>query len=209
MTWQWMSSLSRFRAGAPSDNACQANQQNMTWQYGGTVTVTSYPLEGEVYLGRQPGKEQQIGLGATVVVGQWCSSFYNMLDVTGVAAFIIWVSLNPDWAQQNASGCCRMFLQELGHTLTDEHLTACMQNPSTYSLVWSFHFEYLESSMQDTPKGPHMVHLPERDAKYIILTGNSRCICRVRQKCLHKPCNPQCESSVAKVQMIRVLIWVT
>ena len=56
--------------------------------------------------------------------------FYNMLGVTGVAAFIIWVSLNPDWAQQNASGRRRMSLQELGHTLTDEHLTACMQNPS-------------------------------------------------------------------------------
>jgi len=55
--------------------------------------------------------------------------FYNMLDVAGVAAFVIWVSLNPDWAQQNPSGRRRMFLQELGHTLIDEHLTARMQNP--------------------------------------------------------------------------------
>lgn len=55
--------------------------------------------------------------------------FYNMLDVAGVAAFVIWLSLNPDWAQENPRGRRRMFLQELGHTLTDEHLTARMQNP--------------------------------------------------------------------------------
>ena len=36
MTWQWMSSLFPFGAGALSDNTCQANQQNMAWKYGGT-----------------------------------------------------------------------------------------------------------------------------------------------------------------------------
>ena len=148
--------------------------------------------------------------------GRWTNVlFYNMLDVSGVAAFIIWFSLNADWTQQNASGRCTMFLQELGQTLTDEHLTACMQNPSTYTLVWSFHFEYLESSMQNKPKGSHMVRLPERDAKYaqVILTENSRCICWVPQKCLHKPCNLQCESSVPRVQWLEFwfewLEWMT
>ena len=33
-----------FGAGAPSDNTCQANQQNMAWKYGGTVTLSHHIL---------------------------------------------------------------------------------------------------------------------------------------------------------------------
>ena len=180
----------------------------MTWQYGGTVTLSHHILwkerstwEDNLEKSSRLAWELLWSLDNGVLLQHarccWSCSLHHL----GLP--------KPRLGSAECKRSCRMFLQELGHTLTDEHLTACMQNPSTYSLVWSFHFEYLESSMQDKPKGPHMVHLPERDAKYIILTGNSRCICRVLQKCLHKPCNPQCESSVAKAQMIRVLIWVT
>ena len=80
--------------------------------------------------------------------------FYNMLDVAGVAAFVIWVSLNPDWAQQNPSGRRRMFLQELGHTLIDEHLTACMQNPRILQSSVKLSLRMLEKLDVGQAQGP-------------------------------------------------------
>ena len=44
--------------------------------------VTSYPLKGEVYLGRQPGENRQVGLGTTVVrntIGPWLRSGRNIV----------------------------------------------------------------------------------------------------------------------------------
>ena len=44
--------------------------------------VTSYPLKGEVYLGRQPGEYRQVGLGTAVVrntTGPWLQSGRNIV----------------------------------------------------------------------------------------------------------------------------------
>ena len=58
--------------------------------------------------------------------GQW-SSFFNMLDVAGVATFIIWISLNPDRSFNDRQGRCRKFLKQLGQELTNDYIQGCLQ----------------------------------------------------------------------------------
>ena len=58
---------------------------------------------------------------------QWpMTLFCNCIDVAGVAALVIWLSLNPDWVATNPHGCHRVFLQELSHSLTEEHIASCV-----------------------------------------------------------------------------------
>ena len=47
--------------------------------------------------------------------------FYNILDVSGVNAFIIWTHLNLDW-QKNKTHRRRLFLKQLGKDLVEEHM---------------------------------------------------------------------------------------
>ena len=53
--------------------------------------------------------------------------FFNMLDVAGVAAFIIWISLNPDWSFNDRQERCRKFLKQLGQELTNDYIQFCLQ----------------------------------------------------------------------------------
>ena len=53
--------------------------------------------------------------------------FFNMLDVAGVATFIIWISLNPDWSFNDRQGRCRKFLKQLGQELTNDYIQGCLQ----------------------------------------------------------------------------------
>ena len=55
--------------------------------------------------------------------------FYNMLDVAGVAAFVIWISLNPDWSLNDRQGRRRKFLKQLGQELIDDYIQVRLQNP--------------------------------------------------------------------------------
>jgi len=55
--------------------------------------------------------------------------FFNVIDVAGIAALVIWLSLNPEWKTTNPRGRRREFLQELSHTLTEEHIASRSQNP--------------------------------------------------------------------------------
>ena len=56
--------------------------------------------------------------------------FFNMLDVAGAAAFIIWISLNPDWSFNDQQGRCWKFLQQLGQELTNDYIQVCLQTQS-------------------------------------------------------------------------------
>ena len=56
--------------------------------------------------------------------------FFNMLDVAGVAAFIIWISLNPDWSFNDRQGRCQKFLKQLGQELTNYYIQVCLQTQS-------------------------------------------------------------------------------
>ena len=56
--------------------------------------------------------------------------FYNMLDVAGVAAFVIWISLNPDWSFIDRQGRHRNSLKQLGQELTSDYIQICLQNQS-------------------------------------------------------------------------------
>ena len=56
--------------------------------------------------------------------------FFNMLDVVGVAAFIIWISPNPDWSFNDRQGRRRKFLKQLGQELTNDYIQVCLQTPS-------------------------------------------------------------------------------
>lgn len=55
--------------------------------------------------------------------------FYNMLDVAGVAAFVIWISLNPDWSLNDRKGRRRKFLKQLGQELIEDYIQVRLQNP--------------------------------------------------------------------------------
>lgn len=54
--------------------------------------------------------------------------FYNMVDVAGIAAFVIWISLNPNWMDTKKKLRRRVFLQTLGHELCEEYLCLRIQN---------------------------------------------------------------------------------
>ena len=56
--------------------------------------------------------------------------FYNMFDVAGVAAFGIWISLNPDWSFSDRQGRRRKFLKQLGQELTNDYIQIRLQNQS-------------------------------------------------------------------------------
>ena len=56
--------------------------------------------------------------------------FYNMLDVAGVAAFVIWISLNPDWSFCDRQGRCCKFLKQLGQELTNDYIQIHLQSQS-------------------------------------------------------------------------------
>ena len=56
--------------------------------------------------------------------------FFNMLDVAGVAAFIIWISLNPDWSFNDRQERWRKFLKQLGQELTNDYIQVCLQTQS-------------------------------------------------------------------------------
>ena len=56
--------------------------------------------------------------------------FYNMLDVAGVAAFVIWISLNPDWSFSDQQGRHHKFLKQLGQKITNDYKQICLQAQS-------------------------------------------------------------------------------
>ena len=56
--------------------------------------------------------------------------FFNMLDVARLAAFIIWISLNPDWFFNDQQGRRRKFLKELGQELTNDCIQVCLETQS-------------------------------------------------------------------------------
>jgi hypothetical protein len=51
-----------------------------------------------------------------------------MIDVAGIAAFVIWTTKNPQW-NGNKLYRRRLFLQQLGRTLVDDQLNERCQNP--------------------------------------------------------------------------------
>ena len=57
--------------------------------------------------------------------------FFNILDVAGVAAFIIWISLNPDWFFNDRQGRRRKFLKQLVQELTNDYIQVRLQTQSS------------------------------------------------------------------------------
>ena len=54
--------------------------------------------------------------------------FYNLLDVAGVAGFVIWMSLNPEWAANDRKGRRRKYLKQLAYGLTNDWIDLRTQN---------------------------------------------------------------------------------
>ena len=50
-----------------------------------------------------------------------------MLDV---AAFVIWISLNPAWSLNDRKVRCRKFLKQLSQELIDDYIQVRLQNPT-------------------------------------------------------------------------------
>ncbi len=46
--------------------------------------------------------------------------FFNMLDVSGVSAQVIWLCNFPDWEKRNKNSRCRIVLTELGEALVSK-----------------------------------------------------------------------------------------
>ena len=53
--------------------------------------------------------------------------FFNMLDIAGIAAFVIWLARNPNWNDGKLHRR-RLFLHQLGRSLIDAHLNRRSQN---------------------------------------------------------------------------------
>ena len=56
--------------------------------------------------------------------------FFNILDGAGVAAFIIWISLNPDWSFNDRQGRHQKFLKQLVQELTNDYIQVRLQTQS-------------------------------------------------------------------------------
>ena len=56
--------------------------------------------------------------------------FYNKLDIAGVAAFIIWISLNADWSFNDRQGRRQKFLKQLSQELTNDYIQIRLQTQS-------------------------------------------------------------------------------
>ena len=56
--------------------------------------------------------------------------FFNILDVVGVAAFIIWISLNPDWSFNDRQGTRQKFLKQIVQELTNAYIQVRLQTQS-------------------------------------------------------------------------------
>jgi hypothetical protein len=54
--------------------------------------------------------------------------FFNMIDVAGIAAYVLWTPKNTQWNETKPYGR-RLFLQQLGRSLVDPHLNQCSRNP--------------------------------------------------------------------------------
>lgn len=53
--------------------------------------------------------------------------FFNLIDVAGIAAYIIWTTKNAQWNDKKLYRQ-RLFLQQLGRNLVDSHLNQRCQN---------------------------------------------------------------------------------
>ena len=56
------------------------------------------------------------------------SFFFNMIDAASVAAYILWMTKNPQWNDAKKYRR-RLFLEQLGRGLIDAHLNQHCQNP--------------------------------------------------------------------------------
>ncbi|KAM9307115.1 piggyBac transposable element-derived protein 4-like [Pholidichthys leucotaenia] len=58
--------------------------------------------------------------------------FFNMVEIAGIAAFIIWLGNFPDW--KSSEGTCRhcVFLRELGYELVKPHVEKRSQVPNLH-----------------------------------------------------------------------------
>jgi len=43
--------------------------------------------------------------------------FFNMLDVGGIAAFVVWLENNPDWKVSKGTRRRRIFLTDFGYAM--------------------------------------------------------------------------------------------
>ena len=62
-------------------------------------------------------------------INRWpMTFFFNMIDVAGIAAYVIWTTKNPQW-NNNKRHRRRIFLQQLGRSLVDSYLNQRSKNP--------------------------------------------------------------------------------
>ena len=64
-----------------------------------------------------------------------------MLDVAGAAAFVVWISLNPDWSFSDRQGRRHKFLKQLGQELSNDYIRIGLQSQSC-----------LKSNVRNAPK---------------------------------------------------------
>lgn len=55
--------------------------------------------------------------------------FYNLLDISAINAYVIWIHANPEW-KKSASHKRRLFLEKLGMELLEQHLAVMAEQQS-------------------------------------------------------------------------------
>ena len=61
--------------------------------------------------------------------------FFNLLDVAGIASFIIWLANNPDWKASEGRRRRRLFLTELAYAMITPHMKKRAMVPTLQSSV--------------------------------------------------------------------------
>src|SRR5688572_11664990 len=56
--------------------------------------------------------------------------FFNILDIAGIASYILWVGNNPDWQTLNATRRRCLFLTDLGYAMVTPHMKQRAMTPT-------------------------------------------------------------------------------
>lgn len=115
-----------------------------------------------------------------------------MIDVAGVAALVIWLTLNTDWVASNPRGRRRVFLHELSLSLVEEHIANRVQNPRTLQPSVKFALKML-GKLNEEHQPPAVLGEPARKRCKICPRSIDRKTSNICSRCNRNVCGNHSE----------------
>jgi len=78
--------------------------------------------------------------------------FFNILDIAGIASYILWVGNNPDWQTLNATRRRRLFLTDLGYAMVTPHMKQRAMTPTIQAPIRA---AMKNCGVEAQPRQPH------------------------------------------------------